>query len=383
VVIAYHANVSSSSVTITVTAGSVLITAGIQYTSNASATAAASELAVGIFANATTLQTALSATNTTVEAIISTPTIAMPSPSPLPELSPSPIPELSPSPIPELSPSPLPELSPSPLPERSPSPNPIVLCPGLPAGDYCDCSGDCINHPSYCTCSDAQACCAGSLLPSPHPSPSPLPELSPSPLPERSPSPNPIVLCPGLPAGDYCDCSGDCINHPSYCTCSDAQACCAGSLLPSPHPSPSPPPEFPPSPEPPEPSPSPEPFACLAGEILCPGRTSSTPAVCLRPIPRSECTVATPPGGFSWRTPQCNRGLVYPGDYCEADGECSTGNINNCNPGGWDIWQVTSADGSFPPLPPAPSPGPPPPQPPPPAPVPPPPGPPAPATHGP
>lgn len=91
--------------------------------------------------------------------------------------------------------------------------------------------------------------------------------------------------------------------------------------------------------------------------------------------------MATPPGGFSWRTPQCNRGLVYPGDYCEADGECSTGNINNCNPGGWDIWQVTSADGSFPPLPPAPSPAPPRPLPPPPSPLPPPMVPTAPATN--
>ena len=28
------------------------------------------------------------------------------------------------------------------------------------------------------------------------------------------------------------------------------------------------------------------------------------------------------------------------GGYCEADSECGTLNLNNCNPGGWDIYQI-------------------------------------------
>merc|ERR1719421_2297476 len=36
-------------------------------------------------------------------------------------------------------------------------------------------------------------------------------------------------LCPGQPASNYCDCSSDCTNQPSWCACSDAQACCKKS----------------------------------------------------------------------------------------------------------------------------------------------------------
>ena len=34
------------------------------------------------------------------------------------------------------------------------------------------------------------------------------------------------VQCPGLPTGDYCDCSGDCTAGFGFCECADAQACC-------------------------------------------------------------------------------------------------------------------------------------------------------------
>ena len=35
------------------------------------------------------------------------------------------------------------------------------------------------------------------------------------------------VLCPGMPAADYCDCGGDCTNQPSFCACGEARQCCA------------------------------------------------------------------------------------------------------------------------------------------------------------
>merc|ERR1719336_3833271 len=34
------------------------------------------------------------------------------------------------------------------------------------------------------------------------------------------------VLCAGMTAEDYCDCTGDCVNHPEFCTCAEAQTCC-------------------------------------------------------------------------------------------------------------------------------------------------------------
>eukprot|EP00979_Chaetoceros_neogracilis_P008202 scaffold1827_cov338-Chaetoceros_neogracile.AAC.2 len=47
------------------------------------------------------------------------------------------------------------------------------------------------------------------------------------------------VQCPGLHVYEYCDCTYDCDNNPSFCACSDAQAegCCGGSQLPSTAPS--------------------------------------------------------------------------------------------------------------------------------------------------
>ena len=36
------------------------------------------------------------------------------------------------------------------------------------------------------------------------------------------------VLCPGLPALDYCDCTDDCTDFPFSCACEEAQKCCNG-----------------------------------------------------------------------------------------------------------------------------------------------------------
>ena len=39
--------------------------------------------------------------------------------------------------------------------------------------------------------------------------------------------PNDSVLCPGLPAADYCDCGGDCTSHHlDWCACPEALECC-------------------------------------------------------------------------------------------------------------------------------------------------------------
>ena len=46
------------------------------------------------------------------------------------------------------------------------------------------------------------------------------------------------------------------------------------------------------------------------------------------------------PAGLSGRTPHCRSTSLNVGDYCEADEECGTRNINNCNPGGWDVYQI-------------------------------------------
>ena len=161
----------------------------------------------------------------------------------------------------------------------SPSPSPSaghVLCDGMPEGDYCDCSGDCMGHPELCACEAARACCEAHHLlsppmhsPGPFHSPQPgqqmthhflLPELEQgrrlqdpfhSPQPMHSPgpfhSPQPMhspppmhspsaghVLCDGMPEGDYCDCSGDCMGHPEFCACEAARACCEAHHLLSP-----------------------------------------------------------------------------------------------------------------------------------------------------
>merc|ERR1719173_341249 len=41
--------------------------------------------------------------------------------------------------------------------------------------------------------------------------------------------PEDAVLCPGMDEGQYCDCSGDCHEHPEFCGCDEALACCQGS----------------------------------------------------------------------------------------------------------------------------------------------------------
>ena len=112
-----------------------------------------------------------------------------------------------------------------------------VDCPG--ADDYCDCRGDCTDRAQYCSCAAALACCSAQLVPQPSPDPfQPFPQASPMPSPQPSPSPGftlpGIVVCPGLGADDYCDCTGDCTNNPSFCACSEAQACCSAGPAPSP-----------------------------------------------------------------------------------------------------------------------------------------------------
>jgi len=37
-----------------------------------------------------------------------------------------------------------------------------------------------------------------------------------------------IVSCHDGDPDDYCDCAGDCHEHPSWCSCGEAQACCSG-----------------------------------------------------------------------------------------------------------------------------------------------------------
>jgi len=39
------------------------------------------------------------------------------------------------------------------------------------------------------------------------------------------------ILCPGLPARHYCDCSGDCTTvGGTFCECEEAQECCAAMI---------------------------------------------------------------------------------------------------------------------------------------------------------
>ena len=75
----------------------------------------------------------------------------------------------------------------------------VVLCPGQPPENYCDCGGDCTGNPGFCACGEAEACCAGAT---------------------------PVVLCPDQPEQNYCDCTGDCTEEPQWCDCDDAQKCC-------------------------------------------------------------------------------------------------------------------------------------------------------------
>ena len=76
------------------------------------------------------------------------------------------------------------------------------LCDGQPPENYCDCGGDCTAEPDWCSCSEAQECCANAT---------------------------PTVTCDGQPDENYCDCSYDCTANPGWCECEEAQACCAAA----------------------------------------------------------------------------------------------------------------------------------------------------------
>jgi hypothetical protein len=43
---------------------------------------------------------------------------------------------------------------------------------------------------------------------------------------------NGYPLCEGLPPANYCDGTGDCVNQPTWCSCSDAAALCAANGYP-------------------------------------------------------------------------------------------------------------------------------------------------------
>ena len=79
------------------------------------------------------------------------------------------------------------------------------------------------------------------------------------------------------------------------------------------------------------------PVACADPSYLaCHGQNGGA---CLRAIAASECPTNPP---VSVSTPQCHLGTVPVNGFCEGDGECGTTNINNCNPGGWDVYQIMS-----------------------------------------
>ncbi|KAK3280059.1 hypothetical protein CYMTET_12081 [Cymbomonas tetramitiformis] len=82
-----------------------------------------------------------------------------------------------------------------------------IHCPGI--AEHCDCGGDCHNHPDFCSCPDAQACCASAMARDS----------------DTDSDTHTEIHCPGI--AEHCDCGGDCHNHPDFCSCPDAQACCA------------------------------------------------------------------------------------------------------------------------------------------------------------
>ena len=76
------------------------------------------------------------------------------------------------------------------------------------------------------------------------------------------------------------------------------------------------------------------PFACAAGQLPC--LRAGMPPRCLRPLAAdgSECPTSL---GIA----NCISTTFTTLDYCEGDGECGTSNgLNNCNPGGWDMYQI-------------------------------------------
>ena len=102
--------------------------------------------------------------------------------------------------------------------------------------------------------------------------------------------------------------------------------------------SPPPSPPAPPSPT------APAPFWCESSSDL-PCMTGSG-LVCLRVVLPSAC-----PTNLDANTPNCQVGTVPIGGFCEADGECGTGNLDNC-PGGYDVYMTIAAVTTGPPPPP-------------------------------
>ena len=122
-VIAGEANVTSSTVSLTITSASVIITVDVAFSSSIAASMAANALSMGIFADASALEASLltgGLTNITVEAIVDAPALVLP---PRPPLPPPPLPPLLPPP---LLPPPLPPLLPPPL-----LPPPPLPLPGM------------------------------------------------------------------------------------------------------------------------------------------------------------------------------------------------------------------------------------------------------------
>ena len=78
----------------------------------------------------------------------------------------------------------------------------LVVCPGfsIEGNTYCDCEGDCLEQPEWCSCPEAKHCCKQ----------------------------NQHVVCPGfsLKENTYCDCEGDCLDNPKWCSCAEAKDCC-------------------------------------------------------------------------------------------------------------------------------------------------------------
>ena len=69
------------------------------------------------------------------------------------------------------------------------------LCPGMDEGSYCDGTGDCMNHPTWCECPDARQLCSVNGYPlssaGPTPAPTPLGSLGSSLTPTASPTASP------------------------------------------------------------------------------------------------------------------------------------------------------------------------------------------------
>merc|ERR1712232_27244 len=91
----------------------------------------------------------------------------------------------------------------------------VVCCPENTKEEFCDCDGDCIVNPSFCSCVEAMECCLNvldsdvpSMIPSDGPSdvpsdiPSDVPSFVPSNIPSEVPSDLPSTsLTSDVPSG--------------------------------------------------------------------------------------------------------------------------------------------------------------------------------------